>query len=306
MAFFEILLEAGIAVARLVLFVLLPTMVSVSAIKKLLEARGILNRIADSLAPHLRHLGLSGSAAFAILEVTLISFSAPADTLSRMDQDKRVGNREIAATLSLVLAMSQGNVIFPLALVGLNLWHTIGISLLGGAIASTLTYHVFARHLAPSAASFHLPVETKMPTTAALKLGAASGCRLVWSSLKYIAPAVIVVRLLDRTGAAETLQGLLLSVFVSLEIPEAAAILAPTKALAGGSAMTGVAIDLISSGELSSAGLNRIAGFLIHPLDLVGFFFLRGAGTRVRAAAILAIPGTAIAIFVRGMIHLTI
>ena len=70
--------------------------------------------------------------------------------------------------------------------------------------------------------------------------------------------------------------------------------------------MLGVTLDLLREGTLSVQELNRIAGFMINPFDLVGVAFLSTAGSRISSAVKPAIGGTVIGILVRGILHLII
>ncbi|MBE0596066.1 MAG: nucleoside recognition family protein, partial [Desulfuromonadales bacterium] len=113
-------LAAGRTAVELALFLMLPVMVLMLALMKVLEARGIVAWIARLLSPLLRVFGVPGSGAFAMLQLLLVSFAGPVATLSIQDRDG-TARRRIAATLAMVLCMSQANVIFPMAAVGLDL-----------------------------------------------------------------------------------------------------------------------------------------------------------------------------------------
>ena len=119
-------------------------MVVMMAFMKLLEAKGGLALIAKLLTPVLKPFGIPGIGVFAILQSLLVSFAAPLATLSIMENDG-TPTRKIAATLAMVLTISQANVVFPMVTVGLNLWVVLLTSLIGGIVASTLTYYYFAR-----------------------------------------------------------------------------------------------------------------------------------------------------------------
>jgi hypothetical protein len=89
-------------------------------------------------------------------------------------------------------------------------------------------------------------------------------------------------------------------------LPGIAVLPIATKYLAGGTAMMGVAMNLIKEGSLSALDLNRIAGFMINPLDLVGISVLLAAGPRVKEIARPAIAGAVVGILIRGVLHLVL
>ena len=70
------------------------------------------------------------------------------------------------------------------------------------------------------------------------------------------------------------------------------------------SAMMGVTLNLLKEGAISTVELNRMAGFLTNPCDLVGVAVLISAGTRCRSVVRPAIAGAAFGILLRGVLHL--
>jgi hypothetical protein len=77
-----------------------------------------------------------------------------------------------------------------------------------------------------------------------------------------------------------------------------------TKYLAGGTAMLGVVTDLIDSGAMTAGDLNRLAGFMINPLDLVGLAVLCPSGSGAAEVKWPAISGAFVGILIRGVLHL--
>ena len=104
----DIILKAGRSAVELALFILLPVMVVMLSLMRLLEARGLLDRFVQRVAPLLRPFGLNGLGVFAALQINFVSFAAPLATLTMMDQ-RGASERHLAATLAMVFAMAQAN-----------------------------------------------------------------------------------------------------------------------------------------------------------------------------------------------------
>src|SRR5574340_459363 len=82
----DIILRAGRSAVELALFVLLPIMIVMLALMRLLEARGVLDKVVARLAPLLAPAGLTGLGVFAALQINFVSFAAPVATLAMMEQ----------------------------------------------------------------------------------------------------------------------------------------------------------------------------------------------------------------------------
>ena len=115
----NIILESGRSALDMALYTLLPIMIVMLSLMKLLDAKGLLTTITDWLAPVSQKIGIPGLGVFAALKLSFVSFAAPIATLNMMDTGG-TANRQLAATLALLLTMSQANVVFPLVAVGLN------------------------------------------------------------------------------------------------------------------------------------------------------------------------------------------
>ncbi|MES9936564.1 MAG: hypothetical protein ABW153_08975, partial [Sedimenticola sp.] len=76
-----------------------------------------------------------------------------------------------------------------------------------------------------------------------------------------------------------------------------------TKYIAGGTAMMGVMVDFLNDGLVSLAEFNRLAGFLIHPLDIAGIAIFMSAGPKVASVVRPAIYGALVAIAIRSLLH---
>lgn len=305
-----LILESGRTAIDMVLYTLLPVMVVMLALMKLLENKGVLGWISNKLSPILQLFGMSGLGVFAMLQILFVSFNAPVASLAIMAKDGS-SRRTIAATLAAVLTMSQANVVFPMAVVGLNLPVIMATSVLGGLIAATATYYWFARqsaldddyrHAAHQAPELH----EQKNIIQILSDGGQEGVKIVLASIPLLILALCFVNILKVTGAIELLTALLAPALALIGLPESTVLPIVTKFIAGGTAMMGVTIDLLNQGAMSAVDLNRIAGFVISPFDVAGVAILLAAGKRVAAVARAAMLGALVGTIVRGGLHLLI
>lgn len=307
--FVSIMLASGRTALELALYLLLPVMVIMLALMQALEARGVLARVAGLLAPPLRPFGIPGSGVFAMLQLLLVSFAAPIATLNLQDRDG-THQRRIAATLAMVLAMPQANVLFPMAAAGMNLGAVVAISLVGGLAAASLTYYGLTRHFAagqPGAAAVARPQPRDRRSIWAIMIGGGQeGVQIVLNAIPALILAIFAVNMLKTSGAIGLLEQALTPALQLIGLPGAAVLPMATKYLAGGTAMMGVTLDLIKQGTLTMAEFNRLAGFLITPLDMVGVSVLCSAGPRVAGVARPAVIGGLVGILVRGILHLLV
>jgi spore maturation protein SpmB len=304
-----IILASGRTALDLALHLLLPVMVIMLALMKALEDRGILAWTARVLAPPLRIFGIPGSGVFAMLQILLVSFAGPIATLAIQDRDG-THQRRIAATLAMVFAMPQANVLFPMAAAGLNLGAVVLISLAGGLAAASLTYYVLTRSLggerADSAAAALRPEKSRRSLWAVMVGGGQEGVQIVLNAIPALLLAIFAVNLLKGAGAITLLEHALTPALNLIGLPGSAVLPLATKYLAGGTAMMGVTLELIQQGVMSMAEFHRLAGFIITPLDVVGVSILIAAGPRVAAVARPAVLGGFFGILVRGVLHLAI
>jgi hypothetical protein len=70
--------------------------------------------------------------------------------------------------------------------------------------------------------------------------------------------------------------------------------------------MMGVTLNLLKEGTITPLELNRMAGFLTNPCDLVGVAVLASAGARSASVVRPAVAGAAVGIVFRGILHLLI
>ena len=306
--FIKIVLQSGKTALDLGLYVLLPVLVVMMAIMKVVEARGLLALIARVVQPVLRVFGVPGAGAFAIMQLLFVSFAAPLATLAIMEKDGTC-RRRIAATLAMVFTMSQANVVFPMVAVGLNLGAIMLTSLAGGLAAAALTYYLFARSVEDDGQPDepYAPVSDKVRKSSTLNLmivGGQEAVQVILGALPILILAVFLVNVLKSVGAIALVETALTPLFGLIGFPAVAVLPLATKYLAGGTAMMGVTLNLLKEGAITVQELNRMAGFLTNPCDLVGVAVLISAGARTASVVRPAIAGAAVGILLRGALHL--
>lgn len=304
----DIILKAGRSAIELSLFVLLPVMVVMLSLMRLLEARGVVDKVVAWLAPALKPFGLTGLGVFAALQINFVSFAAPMATLSMMEQ-RGVSNRHIAATLAMVFAMSQANAAFPMMTMGLNFGTTLLFSLLGGLVAAAATYYLFGRGLSAEEArldeTLHHPVaEDAKGVLDVINRAGAEAFKIAVGAIPMLVLSLVAVTALKRFGAIDLLTQWLTPLLALAAIDPVLILPSLTKILAGGTAMMGVMDDMRRSGQVSAELLNASAGWLIHPFDVPGVAVIISAGRRVAAVWKPAALGACVGIGVRTLGHI--
>lgn len=303
----DILLQAGRAGVELALFILLPVMVVMLSAMRLLESWGVLGRLVRWVGPLLNPLGIPGLGVFAMVQSLFVSFAAPMATLALMDRSG-ASERHLAATLCLALALAQGNVTFPLAAAGLDIATTLLVSVAAACIGASLTYHLFGRRLSSvetATASQSPEAEEDAPRgwMPVIQRAGRDALDITLNALPLLILALVAVHALRAMGAMGALEPLLAPLFAGLDLPGSMAVPIVTKFIAGGTAMMGVVMDLAAQGEVTAAQVNRVAGLLVHPLDLAGVAIIAGAGPRVARVVGPAALGAAVAIALRTVAH---
>jgi spore maturation protein SpmB len=304
-SFVQLILDSGKSTVNLALYILLPVMVVMLALMKWLEGKGWLGSVARHVSPLLRPFGLPGAGVFAALQVLLVSFAAPIATLAIMERDQ-THRRHLAATVAMILPMSQANAVFPLIAVGLDGVFTWLSSVIGGLLAAALTYHWLMRdegepaHLTHSA----LPQDVHSRTTVSLLMqGGQEGLAIVKNSVPMLMLGILLVNALKAVGAIALLEALLSPLLSLIEIPSISVLPIATKFIAGGTAMMGVTLNLVQEGALTVAEMNRIAGVMIHPLDLLGVALYASVGPRVQSVIKPALIGGLVGVGTRSLLH---
>lgn len=298
----DIILRAGRSAVELALFVLLPVMVVMLSLMRMLEARGVLDRLVRVLAPPLRPAGLTGLGVFAALQINFVSFAAPVATLTMMET-RGASERHLAATLAMVMAMAQANASFPMIAMGLDFGLTLGMSLLGGLIAAATTFHLFGRHLSAHESPVdetlhHRSADDAKGVLDVINRAGAEAFKIAVGAIPMLVLALVAVMALRASGAIGWLTAWLAPALTAVAIDPALILPTLTKYVGGGTAMMGVMDEMLRDGSATTELLNRSAGFLIHPLDVAGVAVLISAGRRVagvwKPAALGAIAGIAV------------
>jgi spore maturation protein SpmB len=307
--FSNLLLISGRAAVELALFILLPVMIVMLTLMRLLEAKGILDRIVAILTPVLRPLGIPGLGVFALLQVLFVSFAAPLATLIMMDKGG-TNRRHLAAVLALVFGAAQANVVFPMSAKGLNGPFTLIVSAGAAVIGAAVTYHFFARSVdnadePPEPHIEHAVAESAKGVLDVINRAGREAFEIAISSLPMLMLSLLFVNLLRTFGVIELIEGVSAPLTALFALPSTVTLPLITKAIAGGMAMMGVVVDMQQQGLLTVEDFNRIAGLLIHPFDVVGVVVLISAGPRVASVLRPAVGGAVVAIFLRTVIHLS-
>lgn len=306
----NLILDSGRAGIDMALYIMLPIMVVMLALMKLLDAKGILSWFSNILAPVTRIFGVPGLGIFAMLKLLFVSFAGPIATLTLMDQNG-TSRRYIAATLAMVMAMSQANATFPLAAFGLNLGVILITSVIGGLSAAAFTYYLLTRNLndldTPELeVKGSSPEEEKKTVMQILGDGGQEGMKIVLGMMPMLILAIFLVNVLKVTGAIELISALMSPALAMIGLPESTVLPIVTKFIAGGTAFMGVTIELMNQGLITANELNRMAGFATNPLDVVGVAVFAAAGKRVGQVIRFAVYGALFGMCIRGVLHLLI
>ena len=282
-------------------------MVVMLSLMRLLEAWGVLDWIVHRLGPLLKPVGLTGLGVFAALQISFVSFAAPVATLTMMEQ-RGASDRHMAATLAMVMAMAQANVVIPMVAMGLTFGTTLGLSLLGGLLAAAATYYGFGRSLSAEEGVLdetlhHAVANSAKGVLDVINRAGAEAFKIAVGSIPMLVLALVVVMALRSTGVIDALIHGLAPFMVTLHLDSAMILPTLTKYIAGGTAMMGVMDEMLRGGAVTVATLNLGAGFLIHPLDLAGVAVLISAGRRVAGVWRPAVLGAVVGIVARTVGH---
>ncbi|HOM37788.1 MAG TPA: nucleoside recognition family protein [Spirochaetota bacterium] len=287
-------------------YILLPILVVMMAFMRLIEKKGILVKIAFITSPVMFFSGLPAIGLFAVLQILFVNFAAPLATLAIMEEDDSISEREVAAVLAVIFSMPQANATFPLTLKGLNLGITIFFALISMFLTGMITYHLLTRNMGDHSLKLLKKINYQKSNEKILRIimdSGAEGFKLALNSIPMIIIALFIVNVLKGIGFIEFLESVLKPVFSHLGIPSTTVLPVVTKYIAGGTAMMGVTIDLMDKGLLNSLDLNRIAGFVINPLDPVGVAILASSSKTSRVLK-KAIMGGIIGILIKGILHI--
>ncbi|MDO6407821.1 MAG: nucleoside recognition domain-containing protein [Pantoea sp.] len=302
----SIIMSAGKASVDVALYTLIPIMVVMLFVMKYLEAKGVLDFIVRHTTPLLKPLGITGLALFALIQLNFVSFAAPLAALAIMEK-RGTSDRHMAATLSMLFAMGQANAFYPLIPAGLHWGAAILISICGGIVAASTTYHFFGRKL-PAVALRDEDEgishnEAKPGLIAIINNAGSDAIRLALGSLPMLILSLSVVGILKEAGGVELLTRWLSPLLDRLNISEVYILPALTKCLAGGTAYYGVIAGLVEKGLYSAHNINASAGLLIQTFDLPGIGIFLGLSSRFPRLFRFAVPGILLGIALRATAH---
>lgn len=305
----SVVLASGRAGVDMALYILLPIMVVMLALMKLMDAKGLFTTLSNLLAPLTRVFGVPGLGVLAMIKVLFVSFAGPIATLTVMEQ-RKVCRRAVAATLAMILTMSQANASFPLSAMGLDLGFTIFTSVVGGLAAAAFTFYVLTRHIKEDLSAETLLREENAENNPKgvfqlLSAGGQEGVKMTLGMLPMLILAILLVNILKEVGAIELLTGTLSPILMLIGLPESTVLPLVTKFIAGGTAFVGVTIDLMKQGVISVEELNRMA-FVTNPLDLAGIAIFSVIGARIASVVRYAVYGAIFGMIVRAGIHLLV
>ncbi len=306
MSLIEIIMSSGKSSVDIALYTLLPVMVVMLCVMKILEAKGIMETIVRWMARFLKPFGLTGMSCFALIQINFISFAAPLATLSIMNK-RGVSDRHLAATLAMVLAMGQGNVLYPMIPLGLNWTAVITISMIGGLSASALTWHCLGRKLSVSEnVTSEEQLSEKHESRGIIGLINAAGAdaiKLAIGAIPMLTLSITIVGILKAVGAVAALEHLLSPLLALVNISPMFVMPTLAKYLGGGTAYLGVVSDLMNQGKITASQINTSAGFLIHAFDLPGIGIFLGISHRFIRLFKYAAQGALFGILIRTLMH---
>lgn len=301
-----IIMAAGKSSVDVALYTLIPVMVVMLIIMRFLEHKGVLAVFVNFMSPLLKPFGLTGMAVFALIQLNLVSFAAPLAALAIMEK-QGTSDRHLAAALAMLFTMGQGNVFYPLIPWGLNWSAALVISVLGGLVASAITYHLTGRKLSISRnRDYESDEVNKVKNAGIIQIINSAGVdaiKLALGSVPMLILSLTVVGLLQSAGVINTIVHLSSPLLSYFDISEVYIMPALTKILAGGTAYYGVISELLKHGAISSQQINASAGFMIQTLDLPGVGILLGISGKFVRLFRFALPGAVLGILIRGVIH---
>lgn len=300
------MLTAGRLALELSLYLILPITVIMGGMMKALENKGLLSLISSLLSPLTRCFGASGLSMIGASKMLLVSSVAPIPTLQKMDSLEH-DKRKLAASLALILTVTQANVSFPMIAYGLDIGFVLMSSLVGGLVASMVTYYVLTRHfvaepiLSQAASKQTLPPKRLFQS---LNEGGMEGMKIAINTIPMLIITLFLMAILKELHAIEWLTKFMAPVFSVLGLPEASALPILTKYIAGGTAYMAVMVDQMKQGAITANDLNIIAGLASNPVDLLGITIFSVVGPRISSIFRYALAGACIGLAFRAAMHI--
>lgn len=306
MDFIENIQYSGKLAIDLVLYLMLPITVVMGGLMKVFENKGVLVWLSIKISRITNSFGASGLSLVAAIKMLFVSSIAPFPSLAKLEI-LEPDPRKLAASIALVLTMTQGNASFPLIAYGINIWVLLASSIIGGVIASWITYYLLMRNVFIPDCQIE-PLETSQPVKKSiiqsLSEGGAEGMKIAINMLPMLVITLFILTLLKDFQVISVISEWLAPVFAILGLPGAAVIPIITKYIAGGTAYLGVIIEQVEQGALSVKDLNIIAGLASNPVDLVGLALFSAIGPRIGRIFRYALVGACVGLLVRAVIHI--
>ena len=302
------MLSSGRLALDLALYLMLPITVIMGGIMAVFDHRGVLKKISTVLSPVCALFGASGLSLIALSKILFVSSVAPLPTLGKLDQQEQ-DNRKLAASLALVLTATQGNISYPMVAYGLDLSVLLSSSLIGGILASAVTYYVFAAGLekdvvkVPPVSEHGVPAPRKT-VVQSLSEGGMEGMKIAVNMIPMLIITLFLLAVLKELNVISWLTSFLSPAFSAIGLPSSAALPVITKYIAGGTAYMGVMIDQIEQGNISVRDINIIAGLASNPVDLVGIAIFSAIGPRIGKIFRIALMGAMVGLVARAIIHI--
>ncbi|MCS5947022.1 hypothetical protein LNP25_29255 [Klebsiella variicola subsp. variicola] len=195
-------MAAGKSSVDVALYTLLPIMVIMLIISEISGGPRHPRCDCSLGCPLLKPFGLTGMSAFALIQINFVSFAAPLATLSIMDK-RGVSDRQMTATLAMVLAMGQGNALSPHPF-GLHWLASIVISVVGGLCAAAVAWHVTGRRLSvaenPRAEALPNAEQNSQGILAVINSAGSDAIRLALGAVPMLILSLTIVGLLRGAG----------------------------------------------------------------------------------------------------------
>ncbi|WP_417553591.1 nucleoside recognition domain-containing protein [Marinomonas fungiae] len=309
MEIIEHMMSAGRLALDLSLYVILPITVVMGGLMKVLENKGVLGVISNLLTPVTKLFGATGLSIIGLAKMLFVSSVAPLTTLKKLDLQE-LDRRKLASSLALMLSLTQANVSFPLIAYGLDIGFVLISSLVGGVIASAVTYYLLTRNLSSDTVSDLTGNDSHGSTSASkdffqsLNEGGMEGMKIAINTIPMLVITLFLLTVLKQIHVIEWLTGLLAPFFALIGLTDAAALPILTKYIAGGTAYLGVMVDQIEQGAINATDINIIAGIASNPVDLVGVALFSAIGPRISQVFRYALVGACFGLMVRAMLHI--
>lgn len=307
MELIDIIMQAGKSAVNIALYTLLPIMVMMLILMKMIEDVGLLDKIIQFFTPFVKPFGLNGLSLFALIQLNFVSFVAPFATLVLMEQ-KGVSDRKLAATIAMLFAMGQANVFYPMIPLGLHWGFAIMVSIIGGLIAASLTYYIFAKGLSDYTRNNeqniqHSIQKQKINLVGIISSAGQDGIRISIAAIPMLVFTLSIIGGLKSVGAIGFLEQILQPLLSLLHIPTYLVMPTLVKIFAGGNAYFGVATELLQQHIFDSRMINQSAGWLICLLDLPAIGLIMALGKRIAVVVPYSLLGAVIGLLFRTFCH---